>query len=127
DQRPGDDAGAVRSARRQRGPDPARLRRTDAGVPLPGRRAARLGAARENLHPAGALHLPRAHDRDLHATDHSDFPRFPEFQHRLSPVTPVAFAAFNVVLLCAAVSDLRRYRIPNALPALLALAAVVLA
>ena len=42
-------------------------------------------------------------------------------------MTPVAFAAFNVVLLCAAVSDLRRYRIPNALPALLALAGVVLA
>lgn len=39
----------------------------------------------------------------------------------------VAFLAFNAVLLCAAVSDMRHYRIPNLLPAMLAVAGLVLA
>jgi prepilin peptidase CpaA len=42
-------------------------------------------------------------------------------------MTIFGFAAFNAILLCAAVSDARRYRIPNALPALLAMAGLVLA
>jgi prepilin peptidase CpaA len=42
-------------------------------------------------------------------------------------MTPAAIVAFNGVLFCAAASDLRRYRIPNILPALLALAALALA
>lgn len=39
----------------------------------------------------------------------------------------IAFAAFNSVLLCAAMWDVLRYRIPNLLPALLALSALILA
>jgi len=42
-------------------------------------------------------------------------------------VTLYAFVTFNVLLWCAAVSDVRRLRIPNALPALLALCSVALA
>lgn len=38
-----------------------------------------------------------------------------------------AFIAFNGLLLCAALSDLWRYRIPNALPSLLALSGLILA
>ncbi|CAN7383092.1 prepilin peptidase [Phenylobacterium sp. LjRoot225] len=39
----------------------------------------------------------------------------------------IALLAFNAVLLCAAVSDVRHYRIPNLAPALLAIAGLVLA
>jgi prepilin peptidase CpaA len=42
-------------------------------------------------------------------------------------MSPYAFLVFNAVLLCAAVSDLRRYRIPNLLPALLAIGSLLLA
>jgi prepilin peptidase CpaA len=42
-------------------------------------------------------------------------------------VSPHAFIAFNVLLVCAAICDLRSYRIPNALPALLALSGLLLA
>lgn len=38
-----------------------------------------------------------------------------------------ALLAFNAVLLCAAAADVRHYRIPNLLPALLAIAGLVLA
>lgn len=42
-------------------------------------------------------------------------------------MSPHAFVAFNAVLVCAAICDLRSYRIPNALPALLALSGLLLA
>jgi prepilin peptidase CpaA len=42
-------------------------------------------------------------------------------------MSPYAFLVFNTVLLVAAASDLRRYRIPNVLPALLAIASLLLA
>ena len=42
-------------------------------------------------------------------------------------MTLFSLVAFNGLLLCAAVSDVTRYRIPNLLPALLALSGLVLA
>ncbi|WP_395670233.1 prepilin peptidase [Phenylobacterium sp.] len=42
-------------------------------------------------------------------------------------MTPVALVVFNAILAAAAISDVRSYRIPNALPALLAAAALLLA
>lgn len=41
-------------------------------------------------------------------------------------MSPVAFLAFNAVLLLAAASDVRHYRIPNLLPLLLAAGALLL-
>lgn len=42
-------------------------------------------------------------------------------------MTLAPLLAFNAILLCAAASDIRDYRIPNLLPALLAIAGVTLA
>lgn len=42
-------------------------------------------------------------------------------------MTLAAILTFNAILLCAAASDVRCYRIPNVLPALLAIAGLVLA
>lgn len=41
-------------------------------------------------------------------------------------MSPMAFLSFNALLWCAAASDLRRFRIPNFLPGLLAIAALAL-